>query len=251
MALSILCISVSAFICLLAPTIIAVVMIAKRRASIKSFVVGAAVFGLMQLLLRIPLLGELQNQAWFSLFTVTHTLVYALLLAFSAGLFEEVGRYFGTRWFLKEKYLTWNNAVVFGLGHGGIEAFALAGIPYASILIDAVAGRNIALLWNTPASGFLLGGIERTLAVVLHIGFTMLVFYAVKNRRIIYLVYALLAHTLVDFILPLLKQMGVSLSVWGMEGVLAVLTAAAVVVIIKFRAPLKTPPENGGILNEK
>ena len=162
-----------------------------------------------------------------------------------------MGRYFGIRWFVKGKYLTWNNAVVFGLGHGGIEAFALVGIPYAKALTDVIEGRNIVALLNTPPEYFLPDGIERIIVVLMHIGLTMLVFYAVRNRKALYLVYAVLAHMLVDFILPLLQKMGVSLSMWGKEGVLAVFAAFAVVIMIIYRKALMEPPENGGKVNEE
>ena len=45
---------------------------------------------------------------------------YALFLGFTAGLFEEVGRYLAFTTILKKR-LDWKNAVAFGIGHGGIE----------------------------------------------------------------------------------------------------------------------------------
>ncbi|MEI6102278.1 MAG: YhfC family glutamic-type intramembrane protease, partial [Eubacteriales bacterium] len=135
---SLVCIVITLFICLCAPAILALVMIFRRKASWKAFVLGIAVFTVFQLFTRIPLLGILQNTGWFVLFEQTNTVAYILALAFTAGLFEEGGRFIGMRFFMK-KNLSWNNGIVFGLGHGGIEAFVLVGIP---ILMGVMQGDS-------------------------------------------------------------------------------------------------------------
>ena len=236
MGLSIAFMCISAIVCLFVPAIAAVIIIKKRNARWKAFLIGIAVFAVTQLLIRIPLLNLLQNTAWFQIFTMTQTELYFILLAFSAGLFEEAGRYFGIRLFLKSDLLTWENGIVFGLGHGGIEAFWLAGIPYTSLIAETVAGKNTALLLTTPSAYFLLGGLERILAVLLHIGFSMLVFYAVKQRKTLYLLYAVAAHTLVDAAAVFMAQSG--LSAWVLEGILAVFAALAVWLTIKMKSKI-------------
>src|SRR5689334_5926286 len=42
-------------------------------------------------------------------------------VAVTAGLFEEVGRYVGYRFFMRREPKTWSKAVMFGLGHEGLD----------------------------------------------------------------------------------------------------------------------------------
>lgn len=249
MALSVIFMFVSAFICLVLPTLIAVVMMVKRKGKLKSFVLGIIVFSMSQLLIRIPLLGLLQNTVWFNMLSVTNIVLVSVFAAVTAGLFEECGRFFGIKLYLSKDELTWNDAFVFGLGHGGVEAFALAGIPFIDLIAKTLSGENAAAILNIPAATFLMGGAERALAVILHIGFSMLVFYAVRYRKLLYLLYAVAAHTLVDTALPpVLNSIGINLSGWELEGLLAVFAALSVLIIVKMRAALAPAPENGGVL---
>ena len=194
MSVSLLFMLVSAAVCLFLPTVVALIYIKKTSASWKAFLLGAIVFTVSQLLTRIPLLGLLQGTAWFQIFTMTNTVVYIFLLALSAGIFEELGRYFGIKLSLKKDMLTWQNGFAFGLGHGGIEAFLLAGLPLVNIIINTISGQNSTAVMSPPAD-FLLGGVERIIAVALHIGLTMLVLYAVRHKKTVYLIFAIAAHT--------------------------------------------------------
>jgi uncharacterized membrane protein YhfC len=238
MTLSLVFIALSALICLFAPAALAVWMVGKRGAKAWFFLLGAAVFAVFQILTRIPLLRWLQTTAGFTLFSVTQPVLYALLLAFTAGLFEECGRFLGVR-FLPVRFITWENAFVFGLGHGGIEALYLVGLNDAVMFIQVLTGHASVPVLNTvmaaPPTDFLAGGAERILAVIMHIGFTMLVFYAVRIRKPLWLFVAIFAHLAADAIVPLLGLAGVSPGTWGTEGVLALLAAAMAVVTIRFK----------------
>ena len=57
-----------------------------------SFLTGMLVFFLSQVCLRLPLLSFLNTKLSFSMFIVENPVLYGLLLAFSAGVFEESGR---------------------------------------------------------------------------------------------------------------------------------------------------------------
>ena len=87
---------------------------------------GAAVFILFQLVTRIPLIQlVLPGMDWYKETIQSNIWTYGLFLGFTAGLFEEVGRYLAFILILKN--LDWKNAVAFGIGHGGIEAILLVG----------------------------------------------------------------------------------------------------------------------------
>lgn len=246
--LSVMTISVSTFVCVLLPALVAAALIMGKKASWKSFLVGAAAFFVSQGLIRMPVLYLLNNTAWYSLVTISSPILSIVAIALSAGVFEESGRYIGTRLFLK-KELTWRNAVVFGLGHGGMEAFLLTGIGYLGgpgvfqtgylrALYDIIAGRPDISILNSPSWAFLMGGAERILAICIHIGMSALVLYAVKYRKVQYLIYAILFHGLVDCSWTVLKDLGVSLGIWGTEGLIAAFAVVSLLFAILLRRPL-------------
>ncbi len=231
-------ISMSALICIVVPAVIAAIMVKKYKASWKAFLVGAIVFTVSQPLLRIPLLKQLENSTDFILFTYSMPVLYFIVLGFSAGVFEETGRYLGLRFFLKDK-LSWENGVVFGLGHGGAEAILIVGVNYLQLLFGLMTGQSVDQVANIPSYLFLAGGLERILVVTAHVGMTMLVLYAVKYEKKIYFLYALLFHTLIDITIPIMRQAGVHLNVWGSEGCIAVFALFAYLITVKFKAVLE------------
>jgi len=48
--------------------------------------------------------------------------MHGRVLALSAGVFEEVGRYVDYGLFMRREPRTWSKAVMFGIGHGGLES---------------------------------------------------------------------------------------------------------------------------------
>ena len=172
--------------------------------------------------------------------------LYALYGGFMAGLFEETGRYLAFSFALK-KYRAKNvNALMYGAGHGGFEAIVLLGITMInniawSVMINngriaeltaaltgeqlAQAQQSIDLLITTPSYQFLMGGLERLFAIVLHISLSVLVWFAVKWEGKFYLYpLAILFHFAVDAAAVVLSGLGVNVIV--IEVVVAAITAA-------------------------
>jgi uncharacterized membrane protein YhfC len=79
---------------------------------------GALVFLVFQLLTRTPLVMVLQATVLTRLLrtSIAFTWIWLLILALTAGLFEEVGRSVGYRLLLRREPKTWSKAVMFGLG---------------------------------------------------------------------------------------------------------------------------------------
>jgi len=98
----------------------------KQRISIKAVLVGALMFFIFQVVIRIPALTIIQRQGWYSIFALQNMVLSDILIAFTAGLFETAGRYLGLRFLLKNK-LERKNGIAYGIGHGGIEAILLIG----------------------------------------------------------------------------------------------------------------------------
>lgn len=63
--------------------------------------------------------------------------LYALYGGLAAGLFEETGRYLTMRFLMKGKW-TRENALMYGAGHGGLEAVLILGMASVNNLIYSV-----------------------------------------------------------------------------------------------------------------
>lgn len=136
--------------------------------------------------------------------------IYGILMA---GIFEEVGRYLIMKFFLKDNR-TEINAITYGLGHGGIEVWIIslaATVTYLSVSIALRAGLPASDFDNTPGfetvldtitnftafTGF-LWVLERVVCMVLHVLFTLNVFYSVVYKKISLLFFAIASHAVVD-----------------------------------------------------
>jgi uncharacterized membrane protein YhfC len=139
----------------------------------------------------------------------------AIALGLSAGLCEELARYLALRFWLKD-VRTWRPALMFGAGHGGIEAVilgALAALTATNIFMlrnvdpaqlgvraDQVPTviAQIDALWRLPWFMPLLGAVERAFTLAIHLGLTILVLQAFTRRNPLWLLAAIGWHTLVD-----------------------------------------------------
>ncbi|MGD8237551.1 MAG: YhfC family glutamic-type intramembrane protease [Armatimonadota bacterium] len=141
----------------------------------------------------------------------------AVLLGLTAGLCEEIARYVAYRRFLKDAR-SWREALMFGAGHGGVEAMilgALAGLG----LLNMVLLRNEGLLplslpaetreavretvagyWSAPWHASLLGAFERVWAMCLHLSLAVMVLQALTRGRLVWLGAAIGWHAAVNAI---------------------------------------------------
>jgi len=196
----------SLFISIGLPILISIILIIKSKTYVKPIVIGVLTFLIFQVFTRVYILQEvLPNQVWYILFTYQYPILYVFLLSFTAGLFEECGRYSMMKLFIKKANI--KTAIAFGVGHGGIEAILFVGVALIStnpLLIDSTS------LW--------LSGIERLSAMIIHITFSVLVFQTVYHKKRWNVLIAITAHTLVNFISVYLIMNGVNL--WIVEGTL-------------------------------
>ena len=183
-----------------------------------------------------------------SRFLNSSTVAYVLYGTVTAGVFEECGRYLVLKYGMK-KNRTRENAVLYGIGHGGIEVLAVilpTMITYLAIAIlfskgsaeDAMNALKItedtaaaALPSVQAAAAFDYGMmamnvVERLFAMLLHIGLTVVVFYGIRNARKGFLPLAILLHMLMD-LFPALYQRG-AVPLWSVELWAAAWTAVAV-----------------------
>jgi len=205
---SIIFISISLLLSLVFPLVVAIVLHKKLRFAWKSVLVGALVFLVFQILTRIPLLQYVQRAFSYQAFSMRHGILTGFLVALSAGLFEEIGRYVGFRLLLR-RHLNWEGGIAYGIGHGGLESLYI-GTAFLNYLIYSFlinAGKVppqlptsvISALTDTPPPLFVVGGIERVLAFTIQIGLSLVVLYGIKSKKGLFLLLAIVLHTLLDF----------------------------------------------------
>lgn len=247
-----------ALVCtLLLPVVVLLVLGLMKKISLLPLGLGFASFFLSQILLRLPLLQWCAGQVWYQELAASSPVLLGLLLAFTAGLFEESARLGGACLLGPRKpaypggpprsgYRTWKGALSFGLGHGLCETILLAGMTHVNNLIfclllnfgqDALASLlpadQLELVVEqfaavTPAL-ILAGILERVSAVLFHLFATGLVFLGVAAKRWFLYPAAILCHTLFNCVALL------PVSVWLIEGLLFLLALGCAFVFWKSR----------------
>lgn len=188
------------------PIVVSAVLILKSRHYFKVILIGILTFLVFQVFTRVYILQEiLPTQVWYILFTYQFPILYAFLLSLSAGLFEELGRYITMKYLLRNMNI--KDSIVFGIGHGGIEAILFVGISLLMINPFMIDSQNL-----------LMSGIERLSAMVFHCGFSLLVYQMIYKHKKHYLIFSIGIHTLINFMTVFLMIKGVNL--WIVEGVL-------------------------------
>jgi uncharacterized membrane protein YhfC len=215
-ALGIAGIAVAMLLSLGGPILIYLICRHRMTLSWRNILVGLAVFVVFALVLEqvmhyIVLQVNPTTVAWISS-SPWNYVIYAVL---AAALFEEIGRYAGMRLFVKP-HGNPGTGVAYGLGHGGIEAFLVGALSQLQFLMlgvalnqgryDAVtaalppaqAGALRNLLETLTFGDALYGGIERLVALLAQIFFSLIVWKAVAERKIVFLAVAILAHIVFD-----------------------------------------------------
>jgi uncharacterized membrane protein YhfC len=174
--------------------------------------------------------------------------LYAVYGALAAGIFEEVGRYLGFRVLLR-KHQERRDGLGLGIGHGGIEAILIGVVTSLQFFVFSlmynmgrweevtaplpadVAAQLKSQILNTPDYMYVVGGLERVFAVLLHIALSLIVLYAVRTGKLKYLFYAILFHALPDFFAAFYQKQVIS--IWVVEAVLLVIAMMAIGIIRK------------------
>ena len=238
-------------------------IIFKRRfgCAVRPFFYGAATFVLFALVLeqavhllvlRSALGVTIGQNAW----------LFALYGGIMAGVFEESGRLVVFSTLLKKRMDNDRDALMFGAGHGGIEVIAVftaamvINLVYAislslgkeAVMLASMEGERLALtqaifttLSVTPPPLYLVGLIERVIAVVLHLSFSVLVWTAVKEGKIKYFWLALFLHAAVDMVAVLMSRTGVSIMI--IEVVVALFALLAALLAHRAYRALRLSPQ--------
>ncbi|MBR6954457.1 MAG: YhfC family intramembrane metalloprotease [Clostridia bacterium] len=191
------------------------------------------------------------NNAAFVLYGVT-----------MAGVFEECCRHVVLKYIMK-KNRTPQNAVLYGIGHGGIEVLAVLLPAVVLYLVIAVlfsrgdvaeAMRQLQITEETAAAALssvqaaaafdyammAMNALERVFAMLLHIGLTVIVFHGVVTGKKACLPLAIVLHMLMDTF-PALYQRGL-VPLWSVEVWAAFWTAAVGFIAVRLYNRMTAQP---------
>lgn len=224
----------------------------KKHADILPFFIGCAVMLVFALILESIVHSIVLNSVPGQKIR-ENIWLYALYGGLMAGIFEESGRFTAFKTILRKKNGKDANALIYGAGHGGFEAMALLGLSMISNIamavmlnsgsIGAVAGALpdeartqlqpvIDQLVSSSPFLYLAGIIERVFAIALHVALSVLVWFAAKNRKKVWLwPFAILLHAAVDGIMAIVMQL--TSSILATEAVIGLMTVITVLIAVK------------------
>ena len=219
---------VGALVGIAVPVGLACRVVRKHKVRWKTVLVGAGVFIVFafileslvhQVVLKGPNGSAIMGNVWY----------YALYGGCMAALFEETGRFAAMKWLLRDQPAGSGTALGYGIGHGGAEMLLLYGVTMISNLVLAVminSGQADTLLSSAPAEAqaqvqaqfaaletigagsVALGLWERFSALILQLGFSLIVWTAVRRggKWMWLLLLAFLLHFLVDAVTVVLAR---------------------------------------------
>lgn len=201
------------------------------------FIFGAIMF--MLSLLRLPLNMFVQNNLDRYFYGTTLLILSFLFPSFTAGLFEEGCRYVGYKFLFRPDSLTWKNGLLYGTGHGGAESILVGAnsliLALFLVLIPGILPLEIVIqIQNMAAYMPFVGALERAFALSIQIGLSILVLQCFLRHTRIYLVYAIVLHTTVDFLALLANQKSFILS----EAVAGIFAVISLYLIWRFKESL-------------
>jgi uncharacterized membrane protein YhfC len=144
--------------------------------------------------------------------------ILAVLYGLSAGVFEEVSRWFLYRYWIVPSFSSHTTSIMLGAGHGGCEAIlvgiaailALAQMILALRSVDNLSDiiredqleqveHVISDYWALPWYGVLMGPLERVITMTAHMSLSILVWQGfVRQSSGLWLVAAIAFHSAID-----------------------------------------------------
>ncbi len=206
----------------------------------------------MPILIPLNLLPEFLPWASYPIL-IREAIVYSIYLIATvcSGLFEEGIKFWFTN--RRREYIeTPRHVMCFGLGWGLSEALIIYVMNAVSIivLIPLLPLLPPDLLPSDPelAMGLLAGGVERVSSIVFHVAMTFLVAFAVWHLKRHWAYLAMFLHFIGNFIMVITLRIMVVfigynvISIWTIEGLIAVLAIINVLLVYFLWRKLGGPP---------
>ena len=235
---------IGAVLAFLVPIAVAAIWLIKKKEPFTTVLIGTFTFILFAIALEKPIQAMvIDTSRAFGRFLEARPLLWALVVALFPGIFEETGRLIAFKTVLKNRKNR-ETAISYGIGHGGMEVMLVLGVTYLSnivysvmvntgafgAVVDAVAAESPEILETVTAIPAQLAAVsfgtlglalfERLSAVLFHIGASILVFYACKDRLWLYPL-AILLHTAMDLLAGLMMVGLFNPPIWLFEVIVA------------------------------
>ncbi|MCR4708630.1 MAG: YhfC family intramembrane metalloprotease [Clostridiales bacterium] len=239
-----------ALLAVIIPIVIALIWKFWKREKITTILVGAATFVLFALIIEKTIQNALVFPTTMGLpdhaasqFINARPILWAIVLGLFPGVFEETGRLVAFKTILRNRRNR-ETSISYGIGHGGIEVILVLGINYITYIvygfminagifqgvIDQVAEQAPFQLDAMRALADQLavfsfadigaGMFERVFAFLFHVGASILVFYAARDKGRFWLYpLAILLHTALDSLAGLNMAKVVQLSAPALEAI--------------------------------
>jgi uncharacterized membrane protein YhfC len=245
------------------PLVLGLLLARKLKVDMGLFGIGAMTFVASQIF-HIPFNIWALNPVikWLDLQPASGNLdlaILGLLFGLSAGVFEETARYLVYRWQLVRNR-TWEEGLMFGAGHGGIEAiilglFALWGFLQLATfrdlnpeaLVNILSPEKAELIQSylstyesAPWYYNFLGTVERLATIAIHLSATLLILQTYIRKNIGWYILAVLWHTLVDAFAVYGIQ---TWNVYMVEGIIVLFGICSVGIIFALRKGQRKPEE--------
>ncbi len=227
---SVLALCTSIIVAIGLPVMLLVCWHRKTNASYVDALVGALIYFVFAMVLE-----QLLHSAVLKTSIVKKPWAFVLYGSFAAGIFEETGRYVGFRFLLKKKRGK-EDAIMYGIGHGGVESILLVGVSLVVSLLAVLLGnagktqnrmflQAAQAIAQTPVSLLLASGFERAVALCLHISLSVLVFFSVKRQgRLWMFPLAIVFHAATNSLTFLYRYRILRVSAIGLEWLVALVT---------------------------
>ena len=234
------------------PLVLAIVWKVKKKEPVKTILTGAVTFFLFAIVLEKPIQNMLVFPNVMGLpdhaaaqYINSRLILWAFIVGLFPGVFEETGRLVAYKTVLK-KQKNRETAISYGIGHGGFEVMLILGMTYVSYIslafminsgvvgtvieeARAKAPGSVAQVYTIAeqlavfsGGDLLIGIVERIFAVMFHIGASILVFYACKDKTKFWLYpLAIVLHTALDGIAALTMVGVLTIPGWTLEIIVA------------------------------
>ena len=234
------------------PLVLAIVWKVKKKEPVKTILTGAVTFFLFAIVLEKPIQNVLVFPQVMGLpdhaaaqYINSRLILWAFIVGLFPGVFEETGRLVAYKTVLK-KQKNRETAISYGIGHGGFEVMLILGMTYVSYIslafminsgvvgtvieeARAKAPGSVAQVYTIAeqlavfsGGDLLIGIVERIFAVMFHIGASILVFYACKDKTKFWLYpLAIVLHTALDGIAALTMVGVLTIPGWTLEIIVA------------------------------
>lgn len=213
---------IGAALFLVAPVVIAIIWKKKKKEPFTTILIGAATFMVFVIVEKIIQSFFIMDSTPIGAFINARPLLWAFTVGFFPGIFEETGRLVAFKTFLKKRTQR-ETAVSYGIGHGGLAEMSIimtytmiSYIAYGVLINTGMfneiieQARELAPNQLSQIEGIgtqltefsfitlLIMIFERVFAVFFHIGASIIVFYACKDKKFWLYPLAVVIHGLID-----------------------------------------------------